>query len=284
MEDWEKIMNELDKSTSKGIDEFTGSLTKVSSDFYEKLVAATAQLKLRIGKSVPKSSEMAENLKKLAKLNAQIEVLLNEAGYKEEVTKYLGYFTLSKKAINSYYSAVVSTYAPSQELFEAIRKTNIDTTVESLLGSGIEANYIEPVKKILKDVVTGNGDYATLKRNLSIFIKGNEEIQPRLKAYSGQVAEDAIMQFQRNYIQAVSNDIGLSHYLYAGTEIKTTRDFCDKRHGKYYTEEEVKGWAKTDWAGKIRGTNETTIFTYCGGYRCRHRLLPVSETIYKANK
>lgn len=284
MEDWEKIMKDLDSSTNKGIDDFTGSLTKVSNEFYDRLIEAAAQLKLRIGKSAPKAKETADNLRKLTKLNSQIDKILSDAGYKEEVSKYLGYFTLSKKAINAYYSAVMSTYVPSQELFEAIRKSNIDTTIETLMNSGINANYIEPVKRILKDVVTGNGDYATLKRNLAIYIKGNEEIPPRLKSYAGQVAEDSIMQFQRNYIQAVSNDIGLSHYLYAGTEIKTTRDFCDARHGKYYAEKEVKGWANLDWAGKIKGTNETTIFTYCGGYRCRHRLLPVSETIYNAQK
>lgn len=282
MEEWEKIIDELDKATNASLERFVTSMSSVSKTFYEQVVNAATQLRLRIGKSSPKAAEMADNLRKLGKLNAQLNKLLMESGYNKEVSTYVGTFKQSQAAINTYYSTIISSYSPSAELFEAIRKSNIETTVESLLNSGVNANFIEPVKRILKDVVVGNGDYNTLKKNLGELILGNDTVEPRLKVYVGQVSNDSIHQFQRNYMKAISDDLGLKHYLYAGTEITTTRDFCDERHGKYYTDEQVKSWASLQWAGKIKGTNEATIFTYCGGYRCRHRLLPVSETIYKA--
>ena len=282
MEDWERIIFEMDKATNGTVDKFIGSLAKVSKNFYEQVVNYATQLKLRIGKDAPKAAEMAENLRKLTKLNNQLQNLLMQAGYQSEVSTYISYFQESQKAINTYYSAILSDFKPSQELFLEIRKANVATTIESLLNSGVDANFIEPVKKVLRDVVIGNGDYTMLKNQLRDLVIGNDEIESRLKSYVGQVSSDSIKQFQRNYLKAVSDDIGLKHYLYRGTEIASTRDFCQTRHGKYFTKEQVQSWSALTWSGKARGTDKVTIFTYCGGYACRHALLPVSETIYKA--
>ncbi len=284
MEDWEKILHDLEKSTIIGTDDFTIKMEEISRLFYEKVVNSATELKLKIGSDNPKASEMSANLKKLTRINNQLNSLLKEAGYNKEVSDYLQYYNDSKKAINDYYTTIIANYKESDDLFNAIKKANIDTTVDSLLGAGIDANYIDPVKTILKNVVVGNGDYSTLKKSLKDLILGDDKIEPRLKAYSGQVANDAIRQFQRNYFNAVSEDLGLEHYFFRGTAISDSREFCVVRHGHFYTKEEVQNWPSRPWKGMTKGTNETTIFTYVGGYQCRHTLIPVSKTIYEANK
>jgi hypothetical protein len=284
MEDWEKIINELDDATNSDVDGFIAAMEAISQGFYEKVLNSATQLKLRIGKNKAKSSDMAENLKKLVKINAQLKGLLMETGYNKEVSTYIGHFKESQKAINTYYSTIISSYEPSSDLFAQIRKANVDTTVESLIGAGIDSNYIEPIKKILRDVVVGNGDYARLSKSLKSFIVGDDNISPRLKSYAGQVADDSIRQFQANYLKAVSDDLGLEHYLYRGTAISDTREFCQERHGHFYTKEEVESWPNHPWKGMVKGTNSVTIYTYRGGYRCRHSILPVSKTIYDAKK
>ncbi len=282
MEDWEKIVDALDNATDLGVEKFIERMTPISKEFFDKIVESAIELKLKIGTKSPNSKEMAENLKKLSRLNKQIDQMLFESGYKAEVQKFISLFGSSQEAINLYYSTIVSSFKPSKELFESILQSNLDTTVEGLLNSGIDANYTEPIKKILRDVVVGNGDYALLKANLKAYIIGDANISPRLKSYAGQVASDSVRQFQRNYFNAVSDDLGLNHYFYRGTAIRDTREFCSKRVGKYYTKKEVQNWASSDWQGKVSGTNSVTIFTYCGGWNCRHTLLPVSETIYKS--
>lgn len=282
MEDWEKIVDALDNATDKGVDAFIAEMLPVSKKYFEKLIDSAVELKLKIGTKSPNSKEMAENLRKLAKLNAQLSKMLMDSGYKDKVSEYITLFKGSQQAIDLYYTTIVSSYKPSKELFQSILESNLSTTTESLLNSGIDANYTEGIKKILRDVVTGNGDYALLKKNLKEYILGNEEIKPRLKSYSGQVASDAVRQFQRNYFNAVSEDLGLEYYFYRGTAIRDTRDFCQQRHGHYYTKEEVQRWANSNWQGKVSSTNTVTIFVYCGGWNCRHMLLPISETIYKS--
>jgi len=284
MEDWEKIVDALDDATDSGVDKFIAQMLPVSKEYFEKLVDSAVELKLKIGTKSPNSKEMAENLRKLAKLNANLSKMLMDSGYQDKVSEYISLFKGSQEAIDLYYTTIISSYKPSKELFQSILESNLSTTTESLLNSGIDANYTEGIKKILRDVVTGNGDYALLKKNLKEYILGNEEIKPRLKSYAGQVASDAVRQFQRNYFNAVSEDLGLQHYFYRGTAIRDTREFCQQRHGHYYTKEEVQNWANSNWQGKAKGTDSVTIFTYVGGYSCRHTLLPVSKTIYDAKK
>jgi len=57
--------------------------------------------------------------------------------------------------------------------------------------------------------------------------------------------------------------------LYAGTEIKTSRDFCKKRNGIIYSREVIESWNPLQWEGKIPGTD---VKETLGGYRCRHHL------------
>lgn len=58
-----------------------------------------------------------------------------------------------------------------------------------------------------------------------------------------------------------------------------TRPFCAERAGNFYTDKEIKSWAKEDWKGKNPNTTESSIFYLCGGYNCTHQLIPVHESL-----
>jgi hypothetical protein len=120
----------------------------------------------------------------------------------------------------------------------------------------------------------------TLRR----FIEGTPERKAYLDRYIKQTTNDAVMVFNREYLQTISEDLGLKHYLYQGTIIGDTRQFCQSRAGRFYKKEEVEKWASQSWDGKMAGTNSTTIFSYAGGYNCRHKLWPISEEQYNRGK
>ena len=82
----------------------------------------------------------------------------------------------------------------------------------------------------------------------------------------------------RAVTNTVAEQLGLNWYLYTGGLLDTTRPFCKARNGKYFRKEEVQSWATLgDWAGRMAGTDEKTIFVTAGGYNCQHAILPVSE-------
>jgi hypothetical protein len=73
-------------------------------------------------------------------------------------------------------------------------------------------------------------------------------------------------------------DLGLEFYSYSGGLMDTSRDFCIARAGKVFHRKEVESWAGQSWAGKMRGTTESSIFIYCGGYGCTHSLVPIAKS------
>jgi hypothetical protein len=81
----------------------------------------------------------------------------------------------------------------------------------------------------------------------------------------------------RERINDFAQGLGLEWYRYIGGTIGTSRAFCVERDGGYFHQSEVEDWADEDWDGKIPDTTAETIFSYCGGYNCRHELIPVPE-------
>jgi hypothetical protein len=111
------------------------------------------------------------------------------------------------------------------------------------------------------------------------YVKGTPDFDGRLLSYSKGIVRDALTIYARSFQQSVTADLGLKWYLYAGGLMDTSRPFCVERAGNYYHESEIKAWAHLEWAGKMRGTSESSIFQFVGGYFCGHQLIPVHESI-----
>jgi hypothetical protein len=88
---------------------------------------------------------------------------------------------------------------------------------------------------------------------------------------------DSIMISNRQYLEVISEDLNISYYIYSGTIISDTRPFCAARAGKIFKKSEIESWAKLSWSGKMPATDKNTIFSYCGGYRCRHSCWPATK-------
>jgi hypothetical protein len=91
-------------------------------------------------------------------------------------------------------------------------------------------------------------------------------------------AHDLFQDYDREVQNQYAKVLGLTHALYSGTQIKTTRPFCDKRWGNIYTKEEIKGWNSQKWQGKRKGV---PVEVQCGGYNCRHHLSWLTEEVAK---
>jgi hypothetical protein len=176
---------------------------------------------------------------------------------------------------------MVKEFQASKAVYQAVRQANIDTTVTSMLGSGLDANLKDPVIKILRQNVAGATDVKALRELMKNEILGTPTTSPLLTRYVNQVSNDALYQAESNYLQAVSNDLELQYAFYQGTVIGDSRTFCAERAGKYYTMDEVRSWGNLKWAGQIKGTNSSNIMTNRGGYFCKHLIIPVSAALYE---
>lgn len=81
-----------------------------------------------------------------------------------------------------------------------------------------------------------------------------------------------------SFSQTVSNnradELGLELFIYVGPDDKITRDFCEAvlEEGPIYTRKEID-----DLNNHPDNESDLDVFTYCGGYNCRHRWIGISK-------
>lgn len=272
--DVEVALQNLEKSIGKSNEE----LQSLVSDFYASLDKSGNSIKTSVS-----------NLKKIDKFRSNINNTLENGEYSQGVKDYLSSFTNNSSVINDYFGTMAVSFKANDSLYQAILESNISTTTDSLLGSGVNANFTDPLIKILRDNVTSGSDKISFTKSISDAMFGENS---KLARYSKQVASDSITQFNSNYINTISSDLGLKHYYYKGTKIKDTRDFCRRIAGKYFTDASLKSYVQQQmtlnggkgWDGMVKGENWTNFPIYRGGYACRHYLIPISEAVYNASQ
>lgn len=230
--------------------------------------------------------DRAKTIKELIRLKKEIaDTIINNTTYQAQVAEVIAGYKMLADLSNEFISLSIGDFKPKTELYKAILEANIATTKDALLGAGIRENFGTAIQEVLKDNIAGVGTRTELNKTLRKFIEGTPEEAPFLNRYIKQTTNDSVMTFNSEYIQTISDDLGVEYYLYAGTLIADSRAFCTARAGRYFTKEEVQKWASLKgWDGRMKGTNSTTIFTYRGGYNCRHQLWPVSKEQYDAAK
>ena len=141
---------------------------------------------------------------------------------------------------------------------------------------------------IFRNGVLTKSSISNIETNLSTFIKGTEKSPGILDRYVKQVYSDSITQFTANYTQIISEDQGYEFYKYVGNRSKDTRCFCAQRYNKFFHKKEIENWGNGKvmdgvegencgypWAGMIKGTDSSSIFTYRGGWFCNHQIIPI---------
>ncbi len=161
-------------------------------------------------------------------------------------------------------------------------------TAVDLLDAGVDANFINPILNLLNNAVNNGSSLDNLLDELDVYINGGGAGVGALKKYITQVSNDSLTQFNANYNQAVTQDLGFEFYKYTGTVITNTRPFCSDFVNKYYHKKEVEelglainpitntGLTSAQLKGRINGTNSSNIFTRRGGWNCRHYFSPLS--------
>ena len=227
----------------------------------------------------------SKNLKILRTLRGDIKKTIITPQYKKDLSRFLGGFDDLKGINDTYYKAIASTKLnANKQVFNEVKNFSIEAVKNSLLDSGITENIIKPVENILNQNVTTGGSFQDLTEALRKDILGDIKTLGKLERYSKQITTDSLNQFNANYNQTVSQDLGLEFYFYNGALKETSRTYCigmvqGGQHGlpggRYYHKKEVEKSASLEWAGKIPGTNSSSIFVNRGGFNCGHQWLAV---------
>ena len=99
-----------------------------------------------------------------------------------------------------------------------------------------------------------------------------------IEGYQYRNGIEEFQTYTRGLDEQFSKALKLNYAIYAGTEIKTTRHFCDSRINNVYNRETINSWNDLEFQGKKK--NHIMVIDL-GGYNCRHDLNWVTYELAK---
>lgn len=276
MEDLLALLAEIEAFRDAFFTRIEKDFEVASRDMYAEVIAFAATLNYATPGSPLTDDQKIANRQAIQAFRSVLVYRVTAGRYGVTVQGIVESLDATIQKFEGYFGKVSVSFRPDTALYRQIVDSGRERVVQQLVGSGVDSGYTGPVVNLLDRYVAGGQSLAQITKNL----KDEIVTVGRSTRWATQIANDAVEFTTADYIQTVSGDIGLEHYLYQGTLITTSRQFCQHRAGKAYTKKEVESWPELNWSGKIPGTDKKTIFIFRGGYRCRHQLLPISKEMY----
>jgi hypothetical protein len=289
---------QIQKRIHTALTKFSDKLKPIEQSMYDEVMAEVQRYDKTsngyIGATVRNMGITTSIKNKILKL-----VLTDK--YKAEAKTFLKAFNDVTKLQNEYWKATEASFSPTPILRE-IRDQALYTTADKLGEAGIGVNIGDKVVDILRTNITTGGTYASLRTQLKTAL--TQTATPSLLSrYVGQITTDSIHQYNAQYTQQVSSDLGYVWYAYAGSDLQTTRPFCNAMTDfRYFHVSEIprllrgEGLTYVDKytnqtkpvainpktklpQGMIEGTTPENFFIRRGGYQCGHQIRPVNEKL-----
>jgi hypothetical protein len=266
---------------------FGDGLPVAEQRMFEELLLLIKDLKVKNGRIVIGM----ENLKMLNKLRPALERIVFSKEYARDLNAFIKAFSTVAVLQNDFFSGLHSDFTAG-EYYKAIKKTAVENTIAGLTEDSIRANVLEPVRELLRTGILSGQSYASLAESLRNELTGLDGGNGSLSRYARTYATDSINRFSREYMAAISEDLGYEWFVYRGSNLETTREFCELMTKKEYVHrsefgEVLKGlidghqcriYDKTGLPyGMKAGTDEANFPVNCGGWNCGHQLIPVPE-------
>lgn len=216
------------------------------------------------------------NLLKIEQITEQIRNVLTEGEFETVVGDLLQEFDTQAAITYKYYDAAFEAFEVPAIANEILAQKKREAVIDLL--NSTDQYLTNPMRQSLSNAVSGGATRKDLVEVFNLLVNGDADTLGRLERATRQIVSDTFALSDRAVTNTVAEQLGLNWYLYTGGLLDTTRPFCKARNGKYFRKEEVQSWATLgDWAGRMAGTDEKTIFVTAGGYNCQHAILPVSE-------
>lgn len=159
----------------------------------------------------------------------------------------------------------------------------VDSTEYALREANIHPAFMLPVRKALYTHINSGASVRDTERILKALVVGPDGKNGVLTKWAGQVATDAINQYEGVVQTAIANEYQLFGTRYVNSIVTTSRAQCIRWVEMQWLPFEVLSeeieWAKKNGSGMVLETTPTTFRIYRGGYRCRHKAIPVKNEL-----
>lgn len=291
----QRLAQQIQELIDTRVDGFSQSLTKTERDIFNRVLELSAQLEKRKDGTIIAS---VNNVRLVSQIKQEIIRIVNTPQYRERLQKLVDTFEGLDNLQQRYFATLVSSYTTPVVLQE-IRKLSVESITERMDGRGLGTGFANQVRDILTRNITSGGKFTDFVEQIRGYLVSTETSEGALTRYAKTVTVDAVNQYNAQYLDLVSQDLGLEWYNYTGALKETSRPFCraliEAKDGcmpyihRSQLPQILKGVIcgeqtplnkKTGLpVGMIDGTNESNFQILRGGYGCRHKLWPVSGGI-----
>ena len=256
---------------------------KAQRDAWRKLGPLLAEMDVDATGNIRQTED---NIRRIGLITEELNKVLAGGEYKDAVQSFLSSIDEGVQLTDEIAKKINSSFEPDnvQRQLLAISKQN---AINAFFGSGLKENVTQPFLEQLTANVAARAPLREAVKALQGVIEGTETTDGRLLANVRTTANTAQAIADRSYAAAVNEELGIEYFQYLGGEIPTTRPFCEHREGAIFHRKEIEAWGSGEnsagindisngtWAGRIDGTDSRSIFTFVGGWNCRHFLVPV---------
>lgn len=278
-----KLLRFIDEASAK----FSGKLPAIERRMLEEVLLLARRLEVKNGKI---ASSMA-NLKLINGMRGKLEKLTLSREYIKDVAELARSCSAIAAAQQAYFKGTFGEFKP-KPYYDALRDAAIASTVEGLTESGIRANVLKPINDLLRTGVTSGMSYAQMEQSLRTVLTETDGGSGALSRYAKTYAVDSVSQLAGEYMAAVTADLKTDWFVYRGSNIETTREFCKHLTKKEYVHKseipeiltghidghKCKIYDRTGLPyGMKEGTTPENFMANRGGWNCQHQLMPVRE-------
>lgn len=239
----------------------------------EKLIEYIARLDTKGGNFLLS----AMNQDAVALMDKYIKGVLTDLGINKDISDFVKTFD-DASAYALGIQKTVNGIVPPTEILTKWRQYAIKTTVDSLIGNGMSANFAAPIRKALGIAVYADGSLTDVLREVRAIATSTQQKDGKLLSYYTQVSRDAVGQYAGNVNRIIAKQYGLDAIEYIGSLVKDSREQCVRWVGMEQIlisdlQKEID-WAEHNGSGLIPGTNPDNFIVNRGGYNCRHEAIP----------
>lgn len=279
--------DELVKSKIKLLEnvpeELATAAERAQRDAWRKLGPLLAEMDVDENGNI---AQTEDNVRRIGLITDELNKVLAGGEYKDAVQSFLGSIDEGVQLTDDIAKKIDNTFEPNnvQKQLLNISKQN---AINAFFGSGLRERVTQPFLEQLTANVAARAPLREAVKALQGVIEGTDTTDGRLLANVRTTAGTAQAIADRSYAAAVNEELGIEYFQYLGGEIATTRPFCEHREGQIFHRKEIEAWGEGEnsagindirngtWDGRIDGTDSRSIFTFVGGWNCRHYLVPV---------
>jgi hypothetical protein len=227
----------------------------------------------------------------ILKLKREILQTIRRSTYLTKIEDYLTNFDEVERLNRLTYSQTLQREINLS--LNAQKKLAIEELTDALTGqSALNSNFVNPIRKMMLNAVALGQTLEETEENLRRFVRGNNQQLGRFRAYTGQVARDALNGWDGLVNDTIRDRYDLDGFMYVGSIVRDSRPNCvhlvsgsgqfsdlSIRPGVFAVSDIPKIISRAR-GGKGFNPNVTpeTFAQYRMGYNCRHQIIYIRLT------